>query len=699
MESVEVKMKKYRCKLCGYIEEVEGELSTDYVCPICGARLDQMEEIVEEEVETTVEIEPEDKKIPISNDNPSISRTLEKCVNCGICKNVCQNKVGICYQNKVSGNPACINCGQCILNCPMGAIVPKYDYQKVDLEIQNPKKILVALTSPAVRVSLGEEFGQEAGTNVEGKMVTALRKLGFDYVLDTTFGADITIMEEASELIERIQHNKNLPQYTSCCPAWVKYVEIYHKELIPNLSSCKSPIGMQTALIKTYFAKKRNINPNDIVTVAITPCTAKKAEIKREELCDSGKYWNQEIRDGDYVLTTSELAIYLKEKNIDFIALEDSNYDDLFGRGSGAGVIFGNTGGVCEAAIRTAYYMLTGNHPNGKLLEFSDVRGLDGIKEAAVHINDLDIHVAIVHGIPNLEKLLKSDVSKYHFIEVMNCRGGCIGGGGQPLLPIGKQDDFLRKRIQGLYNCDIISGIRNSYESPDIKRIYDEFLEKPLSELSEQLLHTTYHDKSMLLKEQSFNIDNISKERNENMDYEKLKGTQTEQNLMTAFAGESQARNKYTYYASKAKKDGYEQIAAIFEETANNEKEHAKLWFKYLHNGDVPTTMDNLKDAAAGENYEWTDMYANFAQVAKEEGFNELAYLFDAVGKIEKEHEERYLTLLKNVEDQTVFEKGEDKIWICRNCGHVYVGTKALDVCPVCKHPKSYMEVKADNYK
>ena len=183
------------------------------------------------------------------------------------------------------------------------------------------------------------------------------------------------------------------------------------------------------------------------------------------------------------------------------------------------------------------------------------------------------------------------------------------------------------------------------------------------------------------------------------MNYEDLKGTKTEQNLMTAFAGESQARNKYTYYASKAKKDGYEQIAAIFEETANNEKEHAKLWFKYLHNGNIPSTIDNLKDAANGENYEWTDMYANFAKVAKEEGFEELAFLFEAVGKIEKEHEERYLTLLKNIKDETIFEKAENKIWICRNCGHVYVGTKALDVCPVCKHPKSFMEVKADNYK
>jgi len=676
-------MKKYRCKICGYIDEKE-ELLDNYSCPVCWAKKEYMEEYIDEK-----EVTKEPKMVHISKDNLGISRIIEKCVDCGVCKTTCQSKVGICYGNKINGNPACINCGQCILNCPMGAIVPKYDYQKVNEEILNKDKIVVAFTAPAVRVALGEEFKLEPGTNVEGKMVTALKELGFDYVFDTTFGADLTIMEEASELVERIRNNKNLPQYTSCCPSWVKYAEIYHPELLPNLSTCKSPISMQNAIIKTYFAKIKNIYPERIVTVAITPCTSKKMEIKREEI----KY-------GDYVLTTSELGIYLREKNIDFNNLKDTNFDSLLARGSGAGVIFGNTGGVAEAALRTVYYILTGKNPEEKLLNFEEIRGLNDIKEATIKINDIEINVAVVHGLPNLEKLLSQGSNKYHFIEVMNCRGGCIGGGGQPLVPVAKQEEIRQKRIQALYNCDTISNIRNSYENPDIKKIYDEFLENPLSKLSHDLLHTTYQDKSKLLKEESFNIDNNINERRENkMDYGKLKGTKTEQNLMTAFAGESQARNKYTYYASKAKKDGYEQIAAIFEETANNEKEHAKLWFKYLHNGEVPTTLDNLKDAANGENYEWTDMYAKFAEEAKEEGFNELAYLFDAVAKIEKEHEERYLTLLKNIEDESVFEKKEDKIWICRNCGHVYVGTKALDVCPVCKHPKSYMEVKADNYK
>ena len=690
---VEVIMKKkFRCKLCGYIEEYEGKLPDNYVCPLCGATKDMMEEEIKQESTE------KDKRVYIDEENPGITSILEKCINCGICKNICENTVGICYSDKINDNPACISCGQCILNCPMASLVPKSDYQKVKQEIENSNKIVVALTSPSIRVSVGEMFELDAGTNVEGKVVTALRKLGFDYIFDTTFGADLTIMEEASELIERIKNKKNLPQFTSCCPSWIKYAEIYHPELLPNISSCKSPIGMQTTMIKTYFAKTKNIDPKNIVTVAITPCTAKKMEIKRKELRDSGLYWNLDISDGDYVLTVRELADFIKEEQIDFLSLEENHYDDIFGRGSGAGAIFGNTGGVTEAAIRSVYYMLTGESPKEKLLNYEPVRGLENIKEATVNIKGLNINVAVVHGLPNLEKLLKNGMIKYHFIEVMNCRGGCIGGGGQPLVPIPKLDEIRQKRIEGLYKCDTISNVRNSYENPDINKIYDEFLEKPLSEISHKLLHTTYQDRSELLKEKSFNIDKISEGRENKMTENKYKGTKTEQNLMTAFAGESQARNKYTYFASKAKKDGYEQISAIFTETADNEKEHAKMWFKELHGGDIPSTEENLLAAAEGENYEWTDMYAEFARVAEEEGFPALAAKFRMVGEIEKHHEERYRKLLKNIEDKVVFSKDEDAIWICRNCGHIVIGKQAPQVCPVCAHPQSYFELRKENY-
>lgn len=434
-------------------------------------------------------------RIPISLNNPGIQRIIERCTNCGVCRNVCTNKVGICYKENIGDNPACISCGQCILNCPMGAITPKYEYQKVKAELANPNKIVVAFLAPAVRVSLGELFKMEPGINLEKEIVTALKRLGFNYVFDTTFGADLTVMEEASELLNRIKNNHKLPQFSSCCPSWVKYAEIYHKELLANLSSCKSPISMQNTIVKTYFAKQNNIKRENVITVAITPCTSKKMEIKREE-----------IPDGDYVLTTNELGIFLKEEGIDPSNLEKTEFDNIFGNGSGAGVIFGNSGGVSEAVIRTIYYLITGKDPDTNLLNYTQIRGLNGIKEANIKINDICLNIAVVYGMPNLEKLIATGISKYHFIEVMNCPGGCIGGGGQPLVPINKQDEINKLRIQGLYNIDDKKSIRCSYQNNDIKRIYDKFLDTPLSTKSYELLHTTYQDKSELLKEKSFNI-------------------------------------------------------------------------------------------------------------------------------------------------------------------------------------------------
>ncbi|MEG0367850.1 MAG: [Fe-Fe] hydrogenase large subunit C-terminal domain-containing protein, partial [Coprobacillus sp.] len=346
----------------------------------------------------------------------------------------------------------------------------------------------------------GEEFGMEDGTFVEGKMVSLLRRLGANYILDTNFSADLTILEEGTELIKRITHNdKPLPQFTSCCPAWVKYVEIYHPDMKEHLSTAKSPIGMQGPTVKTYFAKKMNIDPTKIINVAVTPCTAKKFEIRREEMNDAGKYLGiKGMRDMDYVITTRELAMWAKEENINFAALEDSSFDSLMGEASGAGVIFGNSGGVMEAALRTAYEVMTGKTAPADLLNYTPVRGLDDVKEATVDIEGTKLNIAVIFGTKNATefiKKMKQGDKQYHFVEVMTCPGGCIGGGGQPKDKNYEGDLLRAKRVAGLYNRDLSMTLRKSHENKEIQQLYKEFYKEPLSDLAEEMLHTSYTDR------------------------------------------------------------------------------------------------------------------------------------------------------------------------------------------------------------
>lgn len=452
-----------------------------------------------------------DIRVPIEEDNPSICREEEKCIKCGMCKQVCTNDIAVhgTYTLEQTGNLAvCVHCGQCANVCPTDSITEKLEYQAVKAAIQNPDQIVIFSTSPSVRVSLGEAFGMADGSFVQGKMVALLRKLGADYVLDTSFAADLTIVEEASELIERItKQTAPLPQFTSCCPAWVKFVEMYHPDLIPNLSTSKSPIGMQGPTIKTYFAKKMGIDPKKIVNVAVTPCTAKKYEIRRDEMCASAAYYgDDQLRDMDYVITTRELAKWAREEQIAFDTLMDSEYDSFLGEASGAGVIFGNTGGVMEAAIRTAYEYLTEESAEDAVLNLEPVRGYDGVREATVEINGMELRVAVVYGTANANKLIEQiqkGTKQYHFIEVMTCPGGCIGGGGQPKDILKDKDAVRKARIQGLYAKDSSMKLRKSHKNPEIKRVYEEFYGKPLSEMAEKMLHTSYEDKSMIFEGKS----------------------------------------------------------------------------------------------------------------------------------------------------------------------------------------------------
>lgn len=447
-------------------------------------------------------------RVPIEKDNPSIMRDEQKCIKCGQCKRVCTEQIGVHnrYTLEQTDNTAlCIYCGQCSNVCPTNSITEKYEYEQFAKAISDKNKIVVVNTSPSVRVALGEEFGLPLGQFVQGKMVALLKKLGADYVLDTNFAADLTIVEEASELIERIVNKTApLPQFTSCCPAWVEYAETFYPEILPNLSTAKSPIGMQGPTVKTYFAKKMGIDHKKIFNVALTPCTAKKHEIRREEMCASAKYHNDPtLRDMDCVITTRELAILAKQNNIDFNQLEDMPYDDLMGQASGAGVIFGNTGGVMEAALRTAYEYITKQKAPLKMLSLTPIRGCNGIREASVNIGDMTLNVAVVYGTANAAKLLqliKSGQKQYHFVEVMTCPNGCIGGGGQPKNLFADNQEIRKQRMAALYNKDESMSVRTSHENQQIVQLYNEFYGKPLSHTAEAMLHTTYFDKSSKIK-------------------------------------------------------------------------------------------------------------------------------------------------------------------------------------------------------
>lgn len=425
----------------------------------------------------------------------SVIRDDNKCVNCGRCVAVCA-KVQATYAIDFAGRAhhehvtpysehdlndvACTKCGQCIAACPVGAISEREHLHEVIKVITDRKKHVVVQTAPSIRAALGEEFDMPPGTLVTGKMVAALRKCGFDKIFDTDLGADMTIMEEASELIERVKKGGPFPMITTCCPAWIKFMEHFHHELLPNMSSCKSPHEMLGILSKTYYAKKSGIPKEDIVVVSIMPCTAKKFESTRPEL-KSGV---------DYVLTAREAARLIKHFKIDFKSLPDEDFDPALGISTGAGAIFGATGGVMEAALRTAYELATGK-PVSKL-EFDQIRGMGGIKQGSIDIGGKEIRFAVANGLRNARKLLKRRES-YHFIEIMACPGGCIGGGGQP-LPV--NNEILQKRINALYQQDAKMSLRKSHENPVVQQIYREFLDKPLSKKAHELLHTSYTKRS-----------------------------------------------------------------------------------------------------------------------------------------------------------------------------------------------------------
>ncbi len=460
------------------------------------------------------------RKEHVNKDETSLSlvRDPEKCILCGRCVAVCEqiqsvkaiDFSGRGLKTKIStfwdtglGNSICINCGQCALICPTGAITERSAINEVWNELHDPEKVVVVQTAPAVRVGIGEAMGLPYGSLVTGQMVASLRKLGFSKVFDTDFAADLTIVEEANELVERIENKGTLPMITSCSPGWIKFIEHFFPSSLPHLSTCKSPQQMFGAIAKTYYAEQAGIDPRNIVVVSIMPCTAKKFEARRPEMSDAFRYWkeklhlseNEHFYDVDYVLTTRELARMFKEVGIDFSNLPEEEFDSPLGVSTGAGVIFGATGGVMEAALRTAYEVITGSQLTN--VDFVAVRGMKGIKEAEIDLNGTRLKVAVAHTLSNARTLLEqieNGTSPYTFIEVMTCPGGCLGGGGQP---IPTDEEIRLKRAESIYLEDKHKPLRKSHENPEIQYLYQHFLQRPLSEKAHHLLHTHYVERGV----------------------------------------------------------------------------------------------------------------------------------------------------------------------------------------------------------
>ncbi len=460
----------------------------------------------------------EDHNYTIDRSSPSFIKDDSKCIRCQRCVRTCDQLQYISaiavankgahqkissFHNKPMSNVVCTNCGQCVNRCPTGALVEKTYIDQVWDAIYDPERHVVVQTAPAVRIALGEDLGYDPGERVTGKMVNALKQLGFDSVLDTDFTADLTIMEEGTELLTRLKKalvdkdkKISLPMFTSCSPGWIKFIEHKYPEFLPNLSTCKSPQQMFGALAKTFYAQKRNIDPSKVVSVSIMPCTAKKFEADRPEMRASG------YKDVDFVLTTRELAVMIKQAGIDFRNLSEAKYDSIMGDSTGAGVIFGATGGVMEAALRTAYEIVTGREVPFNNLNITPVRGMDGVKEATVKIEGCledwkflegaELKVAIAHGLVNANKIMKqvkNGKAPYHFVEIMACPGGCLGGGGQP---IPTNPTVRKNRMKAIYSEDEHMVLRKSHLNPEVIAIYKDFLGKPNSHVSHELLHTHY---------------------------------------------------------------------------------------------------------------------------------------------------------------------------------------------------------------